>query len=255
MPIKKLRNAIPLLIITLALISGCSLFKSNSDVLDEPPETLVKKGMKQFSAGRYEEAVEIFQRLRDRHPYSRYALLAELKLADAQFLRRKYPEAVEAYKEFERLHPKNEAVPYVIFQQGMCYYHQMRSLDRDQEMTVQAIRTFSRLRETFPRDPYAAKAEARLIEAQNRFAGHEFYIGEFYYKKKEYRAALGRFTNLVKSYPDTGYHGRAMAYISDIRKKLAAQEEANRKKQNKKAPPPQKKGVDKPASRMLEKES
>lgn len=255
MPIKKLLSVITLLFITVTLLSGCSLFKKKPGPLDEPPETLVDKGMEKYNAGRYEEAVEIFQMLRDRHPYSRYALLAELKLADAQFLRKNYLEAEEAYQEFERLHPKNEAIPYVIYQLGMCYFHRMKSLDRDQEMTIKAIRTFTRLRETFPRDPYASKAEARLLEAQNRYTGHEFFIAEFYYKKKDYRAALGRFTNLVKSFPDTGYHGRAMAYISDIQKKLAAEEEVNQKKQDKKAPLPQKKTADEPASRMLEKES
>jgi len=255
MPIKKLRSILPLLIITFTLLAGCSLYKTEPKVADEQPEELVNKGMEKYNAGRYEEAAAIFQMLRDRHPYSRYALLAELKLADSQYLRKNYFEAEQAYQDFERLHPKNEAIPYVIFQLGMCYFKQMKTLDRDQAMTVKAIRTFTRLRETFPRDPYAAQAEARLIEAQNRYTGHEFYIGEFYYKKKDYRAALGRFTNLVKSFPDTGYHGRAMAYIADIQKKLAQEEEANQKKQNKKAPQVQKKNTDEPASRLLEKES
>ncbi len=252
---KKLSRAIFLPVIILFLISGCSLFNNNPDMLAEPPETLAKKGMAKFSSGRYEEAFEIFQTLRDRHPYSRYALLAELKLADAQYMRNNYLEALEAYQAFERLHPKNEAIPYVIYQIGMTYFRQMRSLDRDQEMTVKAIQTFTRLRKAFPRDTYSAKAEVPLVEAQTRLTGHEFYVGEFYYKKKEYRAALNRFTNLLKSFPDTGYHGRTMAYISDIRKKMAAEEEANRKKQNKKAPAPQKKTSDAPATRMLEKDS
>jgi hypothetical protein len=53
-------------------------------------------------------------------------------------------------------------------------------------------------------------------------------VGEFYFKKKAYKAALGRFLSLLKNYPDTGYHGQALDYIRICRVKMAeiAAEEA-----------------------------
>ena len=111
-----------------------------------------------MQAEEYGRAAETFQTLKDRYPYSKYAILAELKMADAYFLRGDYEEASEAYLEFERLHPKNEAVPYVIYQTGMCYFERMPTSDRDQQFGVKAIQTFSRLRQMYPEDKYASMA-------------------------------------------------------------------------------------------------
>jgi outer membrane protein assembly factor BamD len=57
-------------------------------------------------------------------------------------------------------------------------------------------------------------AKARIAEAQNNLAGHEFYVGEFYFNRKDYRAAINRFVGIIKAYPDSGYHQRAFNYIA-----------------------------------------
>ena len=110
----------------LCLLSSCSWFKTPAP-LDIPPEELLERGMKSLSKKRYLEAAETFQQLRDRHPYSDLAVLAELKRADALYLREDYMEAFEAYEEFEKFHPKNEVIPYVIYQQGMCFYNSKKN--------------------------------------------------------------------------------------------------------------------------------
>jgi outer membrane protein assembly factor BamD len=207
------------------LTTGCGVFKglfgSSGETIEVPPQQLAEEGMQAIADERYQLAAQKFQDLKDRYPYSRYAILAELKLADARYFRGDYIEAADAYAEFERLHPKNEAVPYVIYQQGMSFFKQMTTLDREQSVTVKAIQLFTRLRQTYPESPYSSMAAARLTEAQNNLAGHEFYVGEFYYKMEAFQAALGRFRSLIENYPDTGYHTRAMGYISLCQQKLA----------------------------------
>ena len=244
----KKRTALFLLVAwTAFFLSGCSLtdflFGKKGDEIEAPAQTLAYEGMEQMAAENYRTAAETFQRLKDRYPYSKFALLAELKIADAKYLDRAYIEAEAAYLEFERLHPKNEAVPYAIYQQGMCSYMRMTGHDRDQIPSVKAIQTFARLQQTFPDSKFAARAGARIIEAQNSLAGHEFYVGEFYYNMKAYPAALGRFISLIKSYPDTGYHGRSLEYIRICREKIAAieakkaEKEAEKKEKEKPAAP------------------
>lgn len=220
--------------LTLVFIAGCSLFRDPNDILDVPPEEAIEDGMSELRAERYTNAAEIFQRLRDQHPYSRYAILAELKMADALFLAGQYDAAVEAYQEFETLHPKNEAIPYVIYQMGVCYLNTVSSIDREQSGTKNAIQTFNLLIGTFPESEYRGKAEAKLVEAQNFLAGHEFYIAEFYYKQGKYKSALGRFIGLIQKYPDTGYHGQALDYIRDCRLKISEIENKEKLKAEKK---------------------
>lgn len=226
------KKNIMILVLVLGLtlmVSGCGLFKGlfgeEGAAIEVPPQELAQEGIEAMQEERYQLATNKFQELKDRYPYSKYAILAELKLADALYLQEKYIEAAEAYGDFERLHPKNEAVPYVLYQQGLCYFNQITTYDRDQTSTVKAIQTFSRLQQTFPEDKYSAMAAAKLAEAQRTLAAHEFFVGEFYFRTKAYQAALGRFISLIKNYPDTGYHTRAMDYIKLCRAKIAEQTE------------------------------
>lgn len=222
-----------LFLLVLTALPGCGFWNwltGGADTeISKLPQDLAQEGMDLLAASRYEAAVQSFQALIDRFPYSKYAILAELKIADAYYFDSRYIEAFDAYKRFEELHPKNEAVPYVIYQQGMCQYQQMNPQDRDQTNTALVIQTFARLQQTYPESKYAGMAVARLGEAQTRLAAHEFEIAKFYLKKKAYKAALGRFHSLIKNYPNTGYHAQALEYIKIIREEIAAREAAAHK--------------------------
>jgi outer membrane protein assembly factor BamD len=182
---------------------------------------LANRAQERMDASDYKEAAKLYQQLRDQYPYSRLAILADLKLGDAYFMDTKYIEAYAAYKTFRERHPGSDAIPYAIYQQGMCYYNQMKGVDRDQTPSVIAIQNFANLVETYPDSKYAAMAKARITEAQNNLAGHEFYVGEFYYKRKDYRAAVNRFMGIIALYPDSGYHQRAFNYIAEYRDLVA----------------------------------
>ncbi|RLC08843.1 MAG: outer membrane protein assembly factor BamD, partial [Deltaproteobacteria bacterium] len=123
-----------------------------------------------------------------------------------------YEEAVFAYEEFESLHPRNEAIPYVIYQIGLCHFEQTDTIDRDQTAAQRALDIFSRLVKKFPGDSYAAKARERIGQCKKNLAEHEFYVGLFYYKSKHYKAALGRFQMILSSYPDMPVHKDAVRY-------------------------------------------
>jgi outer membrane protein assembly factor BamD len=79
-------------------------------------QELAWDGMDAYENGNYGKAIDKFQRLKDYYPFSKYAILAELKIADAHYQREEYEEAIFAYENFENLHPRNEATPYVIYQ-------------------------------------------------------------------------------------------------------------------------------------------
>jgi outer membrane protein assembly factor BamD len=224
--------ALSLLLLPLAGCSGFSAgdtfnklfgFQSGTDrdFGAEEPQLLAQDAQERMDADDYKDAAELWRRLKDQYPYSKYAALGELKLGDALYLQGNYLEALGAYEDFERLHPENDAVPYAVYQQGMSQYMRMHGIDRDQTPTIQTIQTLARLIETYPDSQYAAMARARIAEAQNNLAGHEFYVGEFYYRRKDYAAALSRFMGLLQYYPDSGYHQRALNYIAEY-KSLAA---------------------------------
>ena len=157
--------------------------------------------------------IELFEKLRDWYPFSKYAILAELKIADAYYNLQEYEEAIFAYGEFENLHPRNEAIPYIIYQIGLCYFEQLDTVDRDQTCAQKGLDVFKRLTEQFPNDAYTKKAREYIKKCQASLAGHEFYVGLFYYKSKHYKAAMQRFKAVLSKYPDVGIHREALRYM------------------------------------------
>ena len=152
---------LPLVFLTFTF--GCSTVKgwfgNKNKNEGKPPEVLAEEGIKDLKKKNYDDAIETFEKVRDRYPYSEQAMLAQIKVADSYFYKKKYDEALQAYKEFEKLHPTNKAVPYCIFREGLCFYRQRSTIDRDQTYTTKAIEEFRRLKQKFPQCEYIPKAE------------------------------------------------------------------------------------------------
>ncbi len=211
-----------LILLVIVLCTGCSGFRGEEP--EKSPEELMSEGLSAFDDGDYTEAVESFQKLKDRYPYSKLAVQAELKLADALFKKKEFEEALEVYREFEKLHPKNKSIPYVVYQQGMCNFLRMNSIERDQTSTKKALKEFERLRREFPTDSFSLQAQRKIRECLINLAEYEFYVGHFYFKAGHYLAALRRFEYVITQYPDLGQYGKALIYIAKCKEKLAEQE-------------------------------
>ena len=187
---------------------------------EKTPYELAVEGMEAFKDSGYMHAMELFQTLKDRYPFSKYAILAELKIADCHYHRKEYGDAIFGYEEFEKMHPENEAVSYVIYQTGLCYFEQVDTIDRDQTPAQQALNIFEKLIRHYPQCEYTNAARQHMKACMNSLAEHDFYVGLFYYKSKHYKAALERFLSVVKEYPDTGVHYKALQYIPLCQAKL-----------------------------------
>lgn len=182
---------------------------------------LMSEGTEKLQKGKYEEAAEAFQKLKDRYPYSQYAVAAELKMADALYNKEEFDSAFEAYDEFERLHPKNRDIPYVIYQKGRCYFRQITTIDRDQSYTRKAKEEFERLVKRFPRHEYANRARKKIRKCLIYLAEYELYVGHYYFKMGNYKAAMERYTYIIQNYPDMGQYNEALNYISKCKEKLS----------------------------------
>jgi outer membrane protein assembly factor BamD len=209
-------------LVLMLLQAGCASFNkmfSYFDPAGREPETaegLVRKGMYDFNHGKYRSSLEIFEKLKERYPFSEYSLLAELKTADSQYFLENYQEALLLYQEFEERHPSNEAIPYIMFQIGMCHYKQIDTIDRDTSGAVNAIQAFSRLLKSFPVSPYTAEAQARIIAARNFLANHEYYVATFYVRTKSYSEGEARLEYLLDTYPDTEVAPQAHTLLTAV---------------------------------------
>ncbi len=216
-------SRLAILVMMMALLGGCSSIDNLLFGEDEEmnPAELMTQGMERMDKAQYKGAVDSFQMIKDRFPYSKYATLAELRMADALYRTEEYDAAYQAYDEFERLHPKNKQIPYVIYQRGMSHYSRMSTNDRDQSHTFQAKEEFERLIRRFPRDDYAHRARKNIRKCLIFLSEYELVVGHFYFKMGKYGAALARYSYIVQNYPDMGQYNEALEYISICKQKLA----------------------------------
>ena len=96
-------------------LSGCSLVDEYSlPPADDTLQEIFEAGNDAMREKNYSQAIVYYSRIKDDFPFSPYVIEAELALADAHYLDGEYPLAAEAYKDFETLHPRHEAIPYVL---------------------------------------------------------------------------------------------------------------------------------------------
>jgi outer membrane protein assembly factor BamD len=207
------------------LIAGCGWFGKKKD--DRPPDVLAQEASQKMKSGKYVEAAEDFEKIRDRYPYSPEANKAELKVADSKYFNKKFEEALNDYKNFEKLHPADPEMPYVIYQQGLCYYRQRSTIDRDPTSTYKALQEFKRLKQRYPDYAKMDKVNDYITKCQQALADHEFYIGEYYFRTKRYQAALDRFAAIQEDYPEYAKMPKVKEYVTTCESYLANPVEAD----------------------------
>jgi len=157
-----------------------------------------------------DSAIESFQAVIDNYPYSDYAVLSELKIADAYFEDGKYEEALSYYRDFADLHPQHAQVPYTIFRSALCYRRQVRTINRDQSATREALFYLDRLLNEFPYSEYSAEAEEIWRELRTRLAENVMSIADFYRGRDEFESAAERYRSLLSEYPGLGLDAESL---------------------------------------------
>jgi outer membrane protein assembly factor BamD len=173
-----------------------------------------EKGLAELKDENFPEAQKYFQFVKQKYPFSKFAVLAELGIADTQFARGNYVEAIDSYKSFTRLHPTHEKVEdgYVAFRIVESYFKDMPedvwllppSYEKDQSAIIDAQREVEDFRKKFPTSPYLKKAEDIRREVLKRLVDHEVYVARFYLKGDHPRAAALRLEGAIRRYPGSG---------------------------------------------------
>jgi outer membrane protein assembly factor BamD len=202
------RLLLTLFVLTQALaLTGCATLSKwfgfdDETTIQKSADTLAIEGMDDFSVGKYHTARKSFEEIMDRYPFSPQAMLAELKAADSHYYQGNYQEAKVLYQQFEERHPTNEAIPYVMFQIGMCDYARTDRIDRDTSGARDAIQSFSRLLRAYPDSPYTSEAKARIEAAREFLVNHEYFVAVFYVRTDREQEAAHRLKHLIAMYPD-----------------------------------------------------
>jgi outer membrane protein assembly factor BamD len=208
-------------VLTIALLCGCATAPPEEEELPSA-ESYYQHGVETLGGKRtfllfhdvdYPKAIEYFQEVIDNYPYSDYAILAELQIADIHFDRGEYEEASSYYHDFVELHPNHTKVSYALYRNGLCSYNQMRASDRDQAPTREAVAQFKALIERYPQSEMAADAAVRLRECEDRLARQDIDIADYYYSQRAWFAAARRYRAALKDFPEHDGRERTLVQL------------------------------------------
>jgi len=150
----------------------------------------------------YLSAIALFQSVIDNYPYSEYATLSELKLADIEFERFNFAEAGAYYQDFVELHPTHERAPYALYRQALCRFKEVREADQDQTPTQDTIELLDVYLDRYPDGDHYAEAVDLRHQARARLAQSEIGVGDFYWNRGECFAASRRYRKAIDNYPE-----------------------------------------------------
>lgn len=187
-------------------------------------------GVDLLAKSEWTTAQKLLEHVRTKYPFSKYAALAELRLADAKFKQEKYTEAAEAYEAFVKLHPTHDEADYAAYRVALSHLKDApmdfvllpASFEKDQRQLRAAAESFKAFLKAHPGTKFQAEAERQLADAQGRLAAHEWYVASFYFKREHWAGAAGRLETLVKDYPGSKREPEALLLLA--RAYLAEQE-------------------------------
>lgn len=206
-----------LMVLALAGCAGMNLFSAPKIKEEEivPPDQLYTEALAQMDRQRYGGAVTTLEKLERQHPYSDYAEKAKVMIVYADFRLGKYDDAILAADRYLALHANAKDVPYVLYLKGTSYFNQITDITRDQQISRDAIDTYTLLISNYSDSEYAKDARDKLRIASDQLAGKEMSVGRYYLGNGQYTAAINRFRVVVENYQTSTHIEEALYRLTE----------------------------------------
>ncbi len=167
--------------------------------------------LEEFTAHNWIESQNLMREVKRKYSYSRYAKLAELRIADAEFEQEKYAEAIRAYRQFVHDHRSDpDEVSYARSRIAEAEFRQIQDSiflpsgdERDQASVMEAYRELRAYLHDYPAAKEAPRMRELLTEVTARLVRHELYVARFYLDRDNYDAAISRVHYALRNFTAT----------------------------------------------------
>ena len=188
------------------------------------------RGMEELKDENFLEALKYFVFTKAKFPFSRFATLAELRIADTYYAQEKYVDAIDAYKQFQKFHPTHPQVldGYSAYRVCQAYVKQIPSdwflvppsHEKDQGATRDAILELNSFIRGNEGSKYLPKVKDLHRKCIRRMAEHELYVARFYLERDKPQATILRLEALLKRFPGAGVDPEVMLLLGKTYMKL-----------------------------------
>lgn len=166
-----------------------------------------------MTAGNYDRAISLFEKLETNYPFGTYAAQAQMEIAYAYYKQQDQAQALSAVERFIKLHPNHPQVDYMYYLRGLInfndslgflnFIYSQDPTERDPKATRESYAAFKQLVEKFPNSTYTPDATDRMKYLITAMAQYEVHVANYYFRRGAYLAALNRAMGAVNDYRNT----------------------------------------------------
>ncbi|HEX3772199.1 MAG TPA: outer membrane protein assembly factor BamD [Polyangiaceae bacterium] len=207
-------------------ISGCENEEPKTALsYTEDAKRAYDAAMEQYNAHNWIEAQTALREVKRKYSYSKYARMAELRLADSDYEQEKFSDAIREYKDFIHAHRSDtEDVAYARSRIADSTFKEIPDSaligaveERDQASVVDAYKELTSYLADFPDAKETPHVRDLLVQVIARLVRHELYVARFYLGRNNYEAAVARIQYALHNYGPGGAQVRAgIAADSDL---------------------------------------
>jgi outer membrane protein assembly factor BamD len=199
-----------------------------------------EEGLKEFQSRNWIESQALMREVKRKYSYSKYARLAELRIADADFEQEKYAEAIRGYRQFVHDHRSDvDEVSYARSRIAEAQYSQISESfllptadERDQAVILDAFKELKSYVHDYPNAKESQTIRELLKEVTARLMRHELYVARFYLQRDNFEAAVLRVQYAMRTFAappsardpggdiDSGLEAEALLLLGEVYLKM-----------------------------------
>jgi outer membrane protein assembly factor BamD len=181
----------------------------------------------------WEYATQLLQEVKRKYGYSRYARLAELRLADVAYHQEKFAEAVGMYKSFVGDYPNDPEIPYARYRIAKAEFTQSGESvllppleERDLSNVRDAHTSLRALLADYPGSKHTVELRYMLEVVTGMLARHELYVARFYLNRDNFEAAVARCQYALTNFQDSGLEPEGLVLLGETYLKMKERDKA-----------------------------
>ena len=166
-----------------------------------------------------DRAIAIYKIIVNNAPFSRYAPLAQFNIGQAYQRQNNLKDAISAYQVVVDKYPTDPTASDALYQTAYAYMQVSRTGSYDRTAATRARETFEDYLAEYPSSEKSPQARQNLLTLQSQQTGGSLQIADYYYKQKQFRAAVVYYNDVIRQQPNSPESDRAKARLDAIRAK------------------------------------
>ena len=189
---------------------------------------LYKAAYTSFESGKYNEALEFFEKVENDYSYTEWASKALLMRSYIYYESSRYLDALANLQKFKTRYAGSKDLAYAEYLMAMCLFEQVGLVSLSQENTNLALKQFKKIIEKHPNSIFAEDSRFKIDLLLEQLAGKEMYLARYYMNREKWVPALYRLNNIYKNYQTTIYIEEALHRLVEINYKIGNIESAKK---------------------------